>query len=85
MQRMKAELDRYVFHFERYNNHSKSKKHAKDMAPAIENAMARLHLEKSYSFSELQFLHETLKVLIRARHALKYTYVEAYYLLDKDH
>jgi hypothetical protein len=31
----KTELDRYMFYFERYNNHDKSEKHARNLKPVI--------------------------------------------------
>jgi hypothetical protein len=31
----KSELDKYMFYFERYNNHDKAEKHARTLKPVI--------------------------------------------------
>ncbi|TNV81097.1 hypothetical protein FGO68_gene2725 [Halteria grandinella] len=84
MQRAREELNRFVFHYERFSNHQKSKKHAQDMIGRLNFAIEELRTKQNYTLPELQFLGDTLKVLIRARHGLKYTYVHAYYQKDAE-
>jgi len=52
----KFELQKYMFYFERYNNHSKSQKHAEQLVPVISNKVKLLHTLKQYPFIELDFL-----------------------------
>lgn len=42
----KTELDRYMFYFERYNNHQNAQKLCQKQLPDIEKKMQRLHDEK---------------------------------------
>jgi ariadne-1 len=54
----KHELQRYMFYYERYDNHRKAEKHAKDLLPKIEEKIELLHSIKQYPAQELQFLRD---------------------------
>ena len=76
----KHELDKYMFYFERYNNHDKSEKHARTLRPIIRTKIELLHSVKKYPMNELEFLEEAINEVVRCRQVLKYTYVYGYYL-----
>jgi hypothetical protein len=42
-----------MFYFERYDNHRKGEKHARNLMPNIENKIVQLHNLKSYPAQEL--------------------------------
>jgi ariadne-1 len=44
----KNELDKYMFYFERYNNHDKSEKHARSLKQVIKQKIHMLHTIKKY-------------------------------------
>ena len=79
----KNELKKYMFYFERYNNHNKAESHAKSLKNVIEEKIKYLHAVKSYPFSELIFLEEAITEVIKCRHVLKYTYVHGYYIKNE--
>jgi len=39
----KHELEKYMFYFERFNNHEKSEKHARNLKPVIKSKIELLH------------------------------------------
>ena len=78
----KHELEKYMFYFERYNNHDKSEKHARALRPIIKSKIELLHAVKKYPMSELEFLQMAVDEVIKCRQVLKWTYVFAFYLLD---
>lgn len=47
-----------MFYYERYDNHRKAEKHAKDLLPKIEEKIELLHSIKQYPAQELQFLRD---------------------------
>lgn len=63
----KGELDRYIFYFERYNNHDKAEKHARTLRPVIKTKIDMLHNHKKYPMQELEFLEEAINEVIRCR------------------
>lgn len=63
----KSELDRYMFYFERYNNHDKAEKHARNLKPVIKAKIGLLHEIKKYPPSELEFLEEAIDEVIKCR------------------
>ena len=76
----KSELSKYMFYFERYNNHDKAEKQGRQLRPVVQQKMQLLHRVKSYPQNELEFLEEAINEVIRCRQVLKYTYVYGYYL-----
>ena len=79
-QNAKTELDRYMFYFERYNNHYNAQKLCSKQLPDIEIKMQQLHDIKQYPIGEVQFLKEAADQVIMCRRILKYTYSFGYYL-----
>lgn len=63
----KHELERYMFYFERFNNHDKSEKHARELKPVIKAKIELLHELKNYPLSELEFLDEAINEVIKCR------------------
>ena len=82
-EKAKHELKKYMFFFERYNNHHKAGDHAKEMEPKIKLVLEKLNSEKDYPIAELEFLNEALHEVIRCRKVLKWTYAYGYYLEDE--
>ncbi|OMJ73534.1 hypothetical protein SteCoe_27758 [Stentor coeruleus] len=77
----KTELGKYMWYFERYNNHSKAQILAKDKQIGhIEKKMQQLHDIKQYPIGEVEFLKSAVEQVIRCRRVLKWTYVFGYYL-----
>jgi hypothetical protein len=44
----KHDLEKYMFYFERYNNHDKAEKHARTLRPIIKTKIELLHAVKKY-------------------------------------
>lgn len=74
------ELKKYMFFYERYNNHLKAGNHAQEMEPKIKILIEKLNNEKNYPIAELDFLNEALTEVVRCRKVLKWTYAFGYYL-----
>jgi ariadne-1 len=78
----KTELDKYMWYFERFNNHNKAQILAKEkQLSQIEVKMHQLHDIKQYPIGEVEFLKLAVEQVIRCRRVLKWTYVFGYYLL----
>jgi ariadne-1 len=76
------ELKKYMFFYERYNNHIKAGAHAQEMEPKIKILVEKLNSEKLYPIAELTFLETALDIVIKCRKVLKWTYAYGYYLED---
>lgn len=63
----KNQLNKYMFYFERFNNHERAEKHAKELRTAIKAKIELLHEIKHYPLSELEFLTDTLQVVVECR------------------
>jgi ariadne-1 len=63
----KNELDRYMFYFERFNNHDKAEKHARNLRPVIKAKIHLLYEIKKYPLAELEFLEESINEVIKCR------------------
>jgi len=72
-----------MFYFERYNNHDKAEKHARNLKPVIKAKIALLHEIKRYPPNELEFLEEAINEVIKCRQVLKFTYVYGYYMTNQ--
>ena len=75
----KNELARYSWHFTRFNNHERAAKFGVRDLPKIQNSMEVLHSAMGYPPSELVFLENGLKAVIKCREILKWTYAYGYY------
>ena len=63
----KYELNRYIFYFERYNNHFRSEKLARELRPVVELKVKQLHELKHYPQIELEFLFTGVEEIIKCR------------------
>ena len=63
----KHELEKYMFYFERYNNHNKSENHARTLRPVIKSKIELMHAIKKYPLGELEFLEEGINEVIKCR------------------
>lgn len=80
--KLKAELERYKFYFDRYMNYNSAVKFAENLKPALTNIIDTLINIKLLPLSELQFLNKSLETVINAKRTLKYTYIFGFYLKD---
>ena len=72
-------LERYLFYFTRFENHSKSLKLEHKIRTKINQNMDTL-ISRGVSWAGVQFLQESLEILRKCRQCLMYTYVFAFYL-----
>ena len=80
----KNELKKYMFYFERFNNHERSEKHAKELLPSIKSKIELLHQIKHYPLSELEFLVESLNEVVQCRQVLKWSYAFGYFMNEAE-
>jgi ariadne-1 len=67
VQDAKNELNKYMFYFERFNNHDKAEKHGRNLRPVIKAKINLLHDIKKYPLKELEFLEEAINEVVRCR------------------
>jgi len=79
-QNIKNELEKYIFYFERYENHCKSQKMAEKIAPNIGQIIIDLHCDGKYPIEEVEFLREALNTVVNCRRVLKWTYAYGFYI-----
>mmetsp|Transcript_1685 Transcript_1685/g.3319 ORF Transcript_1685/g.3319 Transcript_1685/m.3319 type:complete len:536 (-) Transcript_1685:2796-4403(-) len=77
------ELERYEFHYTRYDSHSKSSKHAIKQKETTHEKMHQLAEKFQWRLNETQFLLDAVTEAIQCWHVLAWTYPIAYYLDDK--
>jgi len=77
------ELERYEFHYTRYDSHSKSSKHAIKQSETTHEKMHQLAQQFGWRLNETQFLLDAVNEAIQCWHVLAWTYPIAYYLDDK--
>jgi ariadne-1 len=81
-ERMRNDIERYMFYFSRYMNHHKSgilaRKELEDSGELVEKLHAKLRL----SVTELEFIPTALKQVCECRRVLKWTYVYGFYLSE---
>lgn len=75
----KNELQRYIFHYERFRNHQKSGAICKKQIEKITANQTLLHTVKNFPIQELTFFEECAHVIIKCRQVLSYTYVVGYF------
>eukprot|EP00993_Chasmostoma_nieuportense_P007616 NODE_886_length_1786_cov_31.486438_g830_i0.p1 GENE.NODE_886_length_1786_cov_31.486438_g830_i0~~NODE_886_length_1786_cov_31.486438_g830_i0.p1 ORF type:complete len:559 (+),score=162.41 NODE_886_length_1786_cov_31.486438_g830_i0:48-1679(+) len=79
--RTRQELERYVFYYERYYAHFKSKSfNTEDLQKAVDKAE---HIEKVSGGCNVDYIVKAVTQLIENRDMLQYTYIYAYYLDEK--
>ena len=75
----RAALERYLFYYNRYHNHSQSLKKENKLRLNVKRKMDSL-MERDMSWVEVQFLHQAVETLQQSRQILMFTYVFAFYL-----
>jgi len=80
-ERIKEELKRFQFYFQRYFEHGLKEK---DAEKAKEKVIARQMEFRALTANNPEFLMDAQKLLIQVRHALKYTYVFGFFLSQSD-
>jgi ariadne-1 len=81
-EKLKAEIARYKFYFDRYMNYLSAVKFAEKFRYTLEINMNNLIHIKLMPLSEINFLAEALDTVIYSKKTLKSTYVFGYYLKD---
>eukprot|EP01083_Nonionella_stella_P297179 1009382_1 len=79
----KNELERYEFHYTRYDSHLKSSIHAREQRLKTEEKMQELADKFEWRLNEAQFLLDAVNEVIKCWYVLAWTYPIAYYLDDK--
>jgi len=81
----RAQLERYLHYFTRYDNHHSSAKLEQELYQKIEKKMETLQKNTDLSWIEVQFLKKAASTLFKCRMILKWTYAFAYYLEKNNH
>jgi len=81
----RAALQRYMFYYERYVNHSRSLKFQEDLKGKVENIKTYLQQEENMTWSEVQFMQKAFETLGECRRVLMNTYVFAFYIKKNNH
>jgi len=82
VKKVKFELERYVFYFNRYMAHQKSLQFGVKMRSTIQDVMKSFILQKNLPYEELKYLETAVEAIIKSHTALKNTYIFGYYLKD---
>ena len=72
-----------MFYYERFANHQNSEKLGNKLRPIMVHKITMLHELKNYPISELKFLEDAVKEVVKCRTVLKWSYVYGYYM-DKN-
>ena len=79
----KAELDKYLFYYQRYMNHEQAGRFAAKHREAAAKRMEELQATSATaSWSDVTFLEDATLALLECRRTLKYTYVMGYYMKE---
>lgn len=76
----KNELQKYMFYFERYENHRKAIKKADAENISTGDFIVLMNQIKGVEFIDLEFLSKAINTIKNARRVLSYSYVFGYYL-----
>eukprot|EP00043_Microstomoeca_roanoka_P013493 m.132093 g.132093 ORF g.132093 m.132093 type:complete len:514 (-) comp15767_c2_seq1:507-2048(-) len=79
MEGSRAQLNRYLFYFERFKGHQSSREMEGKLWKAVDQKMKEMQ-SKGWGWMDVQFLGQAVGTLQNARRVLQYTYVFAYYL-----
>lgn len=79
-----AELERYLFYYQRYANHDAAGRFAARNRETTQKRMADLALASgaSTSWAEASFLEAATEALLECRRVLKYTYALGFYMRE---
>ncbi|GAA6039888.1 hypothetical protein JCM8097_006784 [Rhodosporidiobolus ruineniae] len=76
----RAQLERYLFYYNRFSNHEQSIRLEADLYARTEKKMEELQEQSTLSWIEVQFLAKAVETLGKVRTVLKWTYAMAFYL-----
>mmetsp|Transcript_19023 Transcript_19023/g.41444 ORF Transcript_19023/g.41444 Transcript_19023/m.41444 type:complete len:539 (+) Transcript_19023:121-1737(+) len=80
----KRELNRYLHYYKRFHGHAQAQDFARKSVKDTEQRMVLLQEQNSTNtWADVEFLKTANELLVECRKVLKYTYVYAYYLTDK--
>jgi ariadne-1 len=80
--RAKAELDKYLFYYQRYSNHEAAGRFAAKHREATQKRMEELQAASATSWADVTFLEAATEALLECRRVLKYTYVMGFYMKE---
>ena len=78
-------LERYLFHYERYQNHAKSLKLQKKLQLKVMEITQYMQEKASIGFAEAKFFDLALETLKECRYVLMNTYIFAFYIKRNNH
>ena len=78
--RAKANLERWLFYFDRWNNHEISAKLDEKLYQTLEDRIKEVQEASDMSWIEARFMKNAVEELSRSRYTLKWTYSMAFYL-----
>eukprot|EP00455_Lapot_gusevi_P043652 TRINITY_DN5339_c0_g1_i3.p1 TRINITY_DN5339_c0_g1~~TRINITY_DN5339_c0_g1_i3.p1 ORF type:complete len:585 (-),score=114.62 TRINITY_DN5339_c0_g1_i3:14-1768(-) len=73
-----TDLNRYLFYYERFFNHTQSLKFAEEQLSTADRQASAM-MELGMSVKDVDFLIKAVKLVIICRQVLRYTYVRAFY------
>jgi ariadne-1 len=76
----KSDLERYIWHFDRYVNHDKAMTLCKKLKVVISNEIQSFISLKNLPYDEVRFLEEAVETIVKSRRTLKHTYIFGYYM-----
>ena len=79
-QNAQNELERYEFHYTRFDSHTKSSRHAIKQKETTHERMHELAQKFQWRLNEAQFLLDAVNEAIQCWHTLAWTYPVAYYI-----
>ncbi|KAL5533496.1 hypothetical protein ACEPAF_5272 [Sanghuangporus sanghuang] len=80
MDKAKAYLERWMFYYDRFNNHEVSAKLDQEVAERLEAKMEKLQKKSILSWIETHFMRHAVDELTKCRRSLKWTYAMAHFL-----
>jgi ariadne-1 len=79
-QRAKTDLEKYIWHFDRYVNHDKAIMLCKKLKILISSEIQTFISLKNLPYDEVRFLEEAVETIVKSRRTLKNTYIFAFYM-----
>lgn len=79
-QKAKAELERYLFYYQRFHGHDSALKFAAGQREAAERRMVERQEAQRSTWIDVQFLKHAAEQVIDCRRVLKYSYALGYFL-----
>ncbi|OLY80095.1 E3 ubiquitin-protein ligase dbl4 [Smittium mucronatum] len=76
----RKKLERYMFHYIRFDNQEKSIKLAQDLLSRTEKKIDTISKNNGFSWIEIQFLKDAVLTLTLCRNTLKWSFAVSYYM-----